>query len=422
MSLTLFYLPASSLEVTTAEGPTGFHERLVGMIRRARERLSLASLYLGTGEREEALLGEVRGALERHPGLRVRFVCDASRGRRRTPNGDVVSFTAPLARAFPGRVEVYLHEMPQLAGWAKGLPSPLDECVAVFHFKALVADGEAILTGANLSDEYFHCRQCRAIVVRDVGFTDMLHRIVETTARHSRRAVDGALAPAERPPEEVAAAVLADVRDAPRAPDATGTWLRPVFQHPSLGVHQEQELLEELLATPGGDLEIHTPYTNFPQVYVRALERRMRADGGGVTRLVCPSGASHSFTTGRGPKALVPGAYRHQEARLVGRLRALGALDVRHYHRQGWVFHSKGVWWTEPGRTTSVIGSSSYGERSVGRDFDLSVEISTDDAALQEGLAEERELMMSFAPGEREVARPLRRLMPIVTPLFRGFL
>lgn len=154
----LFALSASTLEVTSDQGPEAFHQLLRRLIRGATRRISLASLYVGTGALERELLDDLRFALARSPELEVQLVIDYSRGQRRTPEGTSASFLAELAREHPGRVGVFLHRMPQLDGLASWLPSPLDEVVTVFHFKALVFDDTAILTGANLSDEYFRCR------------------------------------------------------------------------------------------------------------------------------------------------------------------------------------------------------------------------------------------------------------------------
>ena len=417
-----FFVDPSAISINTTKGPSGFHERLIELIRGAKRQISLATLYLGTGSYEQGLVDELERAMRREPKLRVTLIADYSRGQRATSNGDVTTFTRALARAYPARFKVYLHKMPQLSGLGRFMPSPLDETLAVFHFKAIVVDDVAILTGANLSDEYFHCRQCRAIEVRDEQVAALLHQIVATTATHSHRVIGGKLSQPIEAADEVAQAVLGVVAQAKRSAETGGTWLEPVFQHPHLGVHQERELLVRLFAQPQGALEIHTPYTNFPADYIDALASRLQAQPSGSTRLVCPSGESHSFTTGRGPKALVPGAYMHQEAALVERLGAAGELQVGHYHRPGWVFHSKGVWQTLAHETSTIIGSSSFGGRSVGRDFDLSFRLSTDDDRVREGLAGELALIAQHSPCERKVERIMARLMPIITPAISSFL
>jgi phosphatidylserine/phosphatidylglycerophosphate/cardiolipin synthase-like enzyme len=276
-----------------------------------------------------------------------------------------------------------------LCGIAGALPSPLDELWAVCHFKVIVVDDTAILTGANLSDEYFHCRQARVCVVEDRAFADLLAGIVDVVADHSVR-----VSPHDRrrspllPPAAVGARVVAFVDAAPTStlpPSANTVSITPLFQHPHCGVAQERAVLRTLLSSTRGTLHIHTPYTNFPTDYVDALRARLSTSTR-PTHLTVASPLSHSFTTGRGLKALVPGFYAEREQTVLRRLGVCAAaLRIRHYLRSGWVFHSKGMWLDDDDAqtTTTLIGSSSFGLRSVLRDFDLSFLLVSADAALR---------------------------------------
>lgn len=430
----------SALDIFTDEGPTAFHQRLRDMLRHARRRIVLASLYFGTDERERELVDDLHVALARSPELRVQIVLDYSRARRRTRNGTSVTFLAGLLRDHGDRVQLHLHQMPQLAGLLAHLPSPLDECIAVCHVKTLLADDLAILTGANLSDEYFHCRQARYIAVADAGFADLSEAIVDVTARHSVRVrVDGdrvVYQPGRHPATNLCRALdrlmarfAVDGRPAER-PGDRDTWLEPVFQHPALGVQQERRLLCRMFSETDGELVIHTPYPNFPDDYVRALARRLAAGRGRRTSIVCPSDNCHGFSTGRGLKALVPSVYLRREREIAEALeraaRSAGAAGVLpeliHYQRRGWVFHSKGVWLDTPERSASVIGSSSYGERSVTRDFDLSYLLVTRDQDLRHGLQRELDTVLEHTRPDAPVSRPGSFAAPLLAPLVKPFL
>jgi CDP-diacylglycerol---glycerol-3-phosphate 3-phosphatidyltransferase len=428
--LTQFGVDTGEVEFFTPDGPTAFWDRLRSMVRNARERICLATLYWGTDKLEAQLRGEIRHALQNSPSLRVQLVVDYSRGRRKTANGNTVSFLRELALAFPGRVEVCLHKMPQFDGAAAWLPSPLDECVAVFHFKALVADGEAIITGANLSDEYWHCRQARYITVRNPALVDVLAGVVDATVQHSLRAnyaeTPPTLTAPDRNPRRVHEAVVDVVGTGAPAP-ASDTVFVPLFQHPALGLRQEFDVLRALLAFPDGDLVLNTPYPNFPEAYLRALETRVGPASSGSTLFVGPSGNSHSFSTGRGLKALVPGVYLHREREFIARTRAAAAqsgaqLDFRHYDREGWVFHSKGIWFTTQHESATIIGSSSFGERSVSRDFDLSFLVVSRDPDMRRAMAAEVETMLAWADGQQPVDRPGAWVIPLLVPLVKAYL
>ena len=430
-----FSLPASSLEVRTAHGPHGFHSLLRELIAGARRRISLASLYFGTGPLEAALLDDVDQALARSPALQVRLLFDHSRGNRKTPTGSSATFVGQRLHD-DDRAQIFLHRLPQLAGVARALPSPLNELLAVCHFKVLVVDDTAILTGANLSDEYFHCRHARVIVVRDRGFADLLDGVVTIASAHSRRVRERGARQDEPalPPHEVGARVAQHVTDAARAargPSANDddddddvAHVLPLFQHPRQGLHQERELLRRLFANTDGELVIHTPYTNFPSDYLQALGARLASRPAQRTSLLLASRQSHSFTTGRGLKALVPGFYAEREHHMHARLRAASdggaSIELEHYHRPGWVFHSKGVWLRTDDETATVIGSSSFGARSVARDFDLSCLIVTRNEALRQALASEQTTTAPFTRAAEAASPPASSLL--TSPIVRSYM
>lgn len=420
-----FPLDAASIDVRTTLGPVGFHQLLRELFATAKKRISIASLYYGTGKLEAELLGDMSSALANSAELRVRLLFDHSRGRRRTKTGSSASFVGE--RLDHERVELFLHRLPQLAGIARALPSPLNELLAVCHFKVMVVDDVAVLTGANLSDEYFHCRHARVIVVRDARFADMLDGIVGIASEHSRRVRDRGAREDEpaRPPKEVGTRVVAHVASAATQArserPAPTVHALPLFQHPRVGLAQERALLNRMFARTEGELFIHTPYTNMQADYLKSLASRLAAKAK-RTSLLLASRHSHSFTTGRGFKALVPGFYAEREHHMQAQLRLMSGTDIElsYYHRPDWVFHSKGVWLRTDDETATIIGSSSFGARSVSRDFDLSVLLVTKDPALREAFAGE---LATTAPFVKEAAGAERPLSSLITsPIVRSYM
>lgn len=429
----VFPISASKLEIFSAQGPVVFHQHLRRLLRSAKRRISIASLYLGTGEKEAGLLKEIRFALEQSPQLQVQVVLDYSRGQRKTSNGTSITFMSDLVDAFPERFQLYMHRLPQLEGMASLLPSPLDECLGVFHFKALVFDDTAIITGANLSDEYFHCREARYITVDDADFCAQTHETVSITAEHSMRVRPQTgrcmLEKSEKDPRRVAGALIEHISSNQSHRASSDTCLLPLFQHHALCVQQERDLLVQLFRWRGGNVTIATPYPSFPKVYVEALSARLSGEGAQQTRLICPSANSHGFTTGRGLKALVPGLYLQREEDFIAALRTgladgstVPPLERRHYDRPGWVLHCKGAWFDAETETGTVIGSSCFGERSVSRDFDMSYFLVTEDPDLRAQILGEVDGVLRHAPDERPIRRPGAWLAPILAPLFKGYL
>ena len=77
--------------------------------------------------------------------LEVSILLDYSRGQRSGPHGSSVSMLSPLLSN--EMVQLSLLRMPQLSGWKKHLPSPIDETVAVNHCKIYAFDDDVIISG-----------------------------------------------------------------------------------------------------------------------------------------------------------------------------------------------------------------------------------------------------------------------------------
>jgi CDP-diacylglycerol---glycerol-3-phosphate 3-phosphatidyltransferase len=116
---------------------------------------------------------------------------DALRGTRpcRTPSGEWTSSAQKVGGAVlpSGRARVSLFHSPLLRGVLKrALPPRAREIVGVMHVKAFVFDDTVVLTGSNVSNNYFTNRQDRYMVIRDAKVLgDMLAAAVDTIAQFS---------------------------------------------------------------------------------------------------------------------------------------------------------------------------------------------------------------------------------------------
>jgi len=148
---------ASKATVMTLEDPTAYYAFLREQISNAKHSITLSALYLGSGVHEGALMEDLRLALSAKPKLDATVILDHSRAQRSS---------APLAALVdefgPQRVRLLWFQMPQLRGMvSKILPGQLCEALGVYHCKFGVFDHNVILSGANLSEEYFVNRQDR---------------------------------------------------------------------------------------------------------------------------------------------------------------------------------------------------------------------------------------------------------------------
>ncbi|OCF42488.1 CDP-diacylglycerol-glycerol-3-phosphate 3-phosphatidyltransferase [Kwoniella heveanensis CBS 569] len=162
-------------EVELLTSPEGFYKRLIEMVKRAKRRVIISSLYIGTEESE--LVEVIRKVLASNPQLRVTFILDYHRATRLsspTASGSTSSLppsTAhlllPLVESFPDRCEVWLFRSPKLRGlMEKIVPARYDEGWGTWHGKWYGVDDEVLISGANLAQSYFTNRQDRYIHFR----------------------------------------------------------------------------------------------------------------------------------------------------------------------------------------------------------------------------------------------------------------
>ena len=147
-------------QVTVIESPAQFYETLKTKIRHAQSRIYLSTLYIG--KTEDELIASIHAALSENPELRVSILTDALRGTREAPDPSCASLLAPLVAKFPKRVEVRMYHTPLLTGLRrKYIPKRINEGWGLQHMKLYGVDDEVILSGANLSKDYFTNRQDR---------------------------------------------------------------------------------------------------------------------------------------------------------------------------------------------------------------------------------------------------------------------
>ncbi|KAK8865861.1 hypothetical protein IAR55_001009 [Kwoniella newhampshirensis] len=156
-------------EVELLTSPEMFYARLLEMIKRAKRRILISSLYIGVEEGE--LVEAIRTALASNPQLRVAFILDYNRSTRLSSSATLPPSTAhlllPLVRHYQDRCEVWLFRSPKLRGlMEKIVPARYDEGWGTWHGKWYGVDDEVIISGANLASSYFTNRQDRYIHFR----------------------------------------------------------------------------------------------------------------------------------------------------------------------------------------------------------------------------------------------------------------
>lgn len=158
--LPCFAVPAESVSLLSS--PKSFFSEVLGGAVRARHRVHLASLYVGTGERSATLLRTL--AAPEHRGRDTHLLFDYHRAHRTGQDGraPVHALAEVVASGPRRRVSLYRHAAGPHAGLEGWLPRELFEIYGVQHGKACVFDDDVLITGANLSDDYFRWRHTPA--------------------------------------------------------------------------------------------------------------------------------------------------------------------------------------------------------------------------------------------------------------------
>ncbi|EUC42889.1 hypothetical protein COCMIDRAFT_7613 [Bipolaris oryzae ATCC 44560] len=157
--------------------PAEFYQTLKDKISKAQHRIYLSTLYIGKTEHD--LISTIRAALLRNSNLHVSFLTDALRGTRETPNPSTASLLAPLITEFgPQRVQIRMYHTPNLTGLRKKyIPKRINEGWGLQHMKLYGVDDEIIMSGANLSEDYFTNRQDRYHLFRSAELTEYFAKI-----------------------------------------------------------------------------------------------------------------------------------------------------------------------------------------------------------------------------------------------------
>lgn len=183
-----FELPQDSVEVITS--PSDFYSKLKEKILSANSRVFLASLYIGKTETE--LIETIKQALRKNPDLHVYILSDALRGTRESPYGTCsASLLAPLITEFGNRrLQICMYHTPALHGLKKLLiPNRFNEGWGLQHMKLYGFDDEIILSGANLSNDYFTNRQDRYMLFKSAPLTEYYFKIFQAVSSISYKVV-----------------------------------------------------------------------------------------------------------------------------------------------------------------------------------------------------------------------------------------
>ncbi|KAF9974292.1 CDP-diacylglycerol--glycerol-3-phosphate 3-phosphatidyltransferase [Actinomortierella ambigua] len=399
--------------------PTEFYEEIKARIRAAKKSVTLVALYVGHTENE--LIQTLADALERNPELEVTLVFDALRGTRDSGKGSSASLLLPLVKAYPERVRVSMYHTPDLNGVLKRvMPPRFNEGIGLQHMKIYAFDDALILSGANLSQDYFTNRQDRYMLIQDKELTSYFTSLVSTVRSFSYRlkpssSMQYALELEPHVPDPVKDCKQFRRYAYQRVRSFLKTWsshrmsplegsrdtaLFPLIQMGPLGIRQDERVTLSMLnrslhrgRTDQGlaHMFITSGYFNFEEQYSQTI---VSASTSNVT-LIAAAPEANGFFKSKGISKYVPDVYTLIEKRFFETARKLGnesRVKIEEYKRDQWTYHAKGLWIYPPQSrvpVVSTIGSPNFGYRSLVRDLEAQLFVVTKNPSLQEKLDKE---------------------------------
>eukprot|EP00899_Mesostigma_viride_P020113 jgi/Mesvir1/28102/Mv04686-RA.4 len=230
--------PVNAENIQLLKTPAELYAALNEGVSASRERVVLASLYIGTGSLEQALVSRLAKHLAAHPQLRATVLVDGMRGTRREATSDgrpssslallgqeMVGAAGLSSRIYPqgaactlasptlsacdrgqvgrdflssdtpdgrgaveeGRVRLCFYRTPSIPALAdRYFSDRFKEIFGVCHLKVYLFDDTVLLSGANLSKSYFTQRQDRYMLIRNApALADFFERLVNTVGDYS---------------------------------------------------------------------------------------------------------------------------------------------------------------------------------------------------------------------------------------------
>ena len=362
----------------------------------------------------------------------------------------------------PERVEVCVFHTPNLTGVKKSiLPKRINEGWGLQHMKLYGIDDEIIISGANLSSDYFTNRQDRYHVFKSKEITDYFQGIYRTVCNLSYNVVPSkeqsgfALEwpatnlqppPLQDPKGYISSATkalapLLKPHHKPMSEKATDTQIYPLLQLTSLldpdtstELPALRNVLGKLSKPPleGSRWTFTAGYFNMtPEIRQLLLNSKPSS-----ATVVAASPWANGFYGSKGVSGLLPAGYTYLSRSFLDAVARVGLsqqIAVKEWRRGtvntpgGWSYHAKGIWITLPGESNpsiSLVGSSNYTKRSHFLDLEANTLIVTRNPELQRRLGEEEKWLQDYATTmtrddyaktERRVGLHVRIAMWIVT-------
>jgi CDP-diacylglycerol--glycerol-3-phosphate 3-phosphatidyltransferase len=354
-----------------------------------------------------------------------------------------------------------MYHTPNLTGLRKKyIPKRINEGWGLQHMKLYGVDDEIIMSGANLSSDYFSNRQDRYHLFHSKELTDYFAQIHSGVASlsfdlqpsnapesggytMSWPSTNPAPSPLESPSKycDAASKHLSHLLTPSNSPKPTSNTLSMTTIYPILSLvpllptSTELPALTKILTSlsraplKNSSWTFTAGYFNMTPSFRRMLLATHPASGTVLTAHPHANG----FYGSKGVSGMLPAAYTHLAKQFLRKVRHEGLdgnIKLKEWKKGmvgeegGWTYHAKGLWVTFPSiaqtpvateqedPSLTVIGSSNYTKRSYELDLEANVVIATSDPGLRRRLGEEVKWLGEHAKGvdESEFDKEERRV------------
>ncbi|KAF9427055.1 CDP-diacylglycerol--glycerol-3-phosphate 3-phosphatidyltransferase [Podila epigama] len=397
--------------------PDQFYNELKENIKSARKSITLAALYLGHAEND--LIQTLSQALQSHPNLKLNLLLDGLRGTRDNGKGSSASLLYPLLKAYPNQVRVALYHTPDLSGLLKQvMPPRFNEGIGLMHLKVYAFDDTLIMSGANMSHDYFTNRQDRYVTFRNKDITEyymdlvsvissLSYSLQQGDATYKLSMDSGVPDPVNESKEfkvhakKTVKAFLSKWSKVQQTPVSKtfDTTLYPLVQMGPFDVRQDERVTLSVLdhvlhdndQKENAKMFITSGYFNFEKRYTETIVNSRSAN----VCLIAASPEANGFFNSAGISKYIPPAYTLIEKKFFAKAKSYNnkdAITIEEYNRKGWTYHAKGMWVYPPGSEYPVmttIGSPNFGYRSLVRDLEAQLFLVTSNVGLRASLHNE---------------------------------
>lgn len=423
------FFPLSSSQIQIVKEPHEFYSVLRKSIETAKKRVALSSLYLGVGPLEDQLTADLTSALLSNPDLKVHLLFDYTRATRVEKVADGArsckQSLQPLAALSRAKVSFFLS--PHYSNWFKRyfiLPLPkINEVISLHHMKAFVFDDDVIISGANLSEQYFTNRADRYIIFRNCPalanyFTDLIETIgsfslklksdgsfhLDSSWKYhplASKHKDKFIAEARERMMALNKKYSRDLRECVNSSteNTSTTIAMPMIQMDCLGIKDDFTYTCKLISSSpaGSSMRLASGYFNLTKEYIDILLNKSKSDV--QCNVLMASEPVNSFYRAKGLIGKIPSVYSqfsHDFLRQI--IKRDSSIQLWSYLRPDWTFHTKGLWIHYPTSDVmlATIGSPNFGWRSVYRDNECQVLLITRDPALKSSLTAEYESVWKY--------------------------